>query len=143
MTNVISFPNARSNARSAAPIDNLLDELTAVEIEIAHARLAQMRSETRQAQQLWAWQCCKKVLFWVFVLWLMTHFVHAASAQSRSFYDGRGSFAGTAITRGKTTNFYNKSGQLSGTAINTGRSTSIYDGRGRFSGSVVNTGPRR
>jgi hypothetical protein len=66
-----------------------------------------------------------------------------AESMSRSFYDERGSFAGSSVTRGKSTSFYDKQGRFSGTALNYGRSTSFYDGRGRFTGSVVNTGPRR
>jgi hypothetical protein len=61
----------------------------------------------------------------------------AESSASRSFYDGRGSFAGSAVTRGKTTSFYDARGRFAGTALNYGRSTSFYDGRGRFTGSVI------
>jgi len=64
-----------------------------------------------------------------------------ASAQTRSFYDGRGSFAGSSVTRGKSTSVY---GSFAGTAIrNSNGTTSFYDGRGSFVGSRVNTGPRR
>ena len=46
-----------------------------------------------------------------------------ASAQTRSFYDRNGSFAGSSVTRGN--------------------STSFTDRNGRYTGSTVNTTPRR
>jgi hypothetical protein len=55
--------------------------------------------------------------------------IAAASAESstRSFYNERGSFAGSSVR----------------SAIRHGNSTSFYDGRGRYTGSSINTGPRR
>jgi hypothetical protein len=47
----------------------------------------------------------------------------AADSVNRSFYNGNGSFAGSSVTRGK--------------------STSLYDGRGHYTGSIIHTGPRR
>ena len=67
----------------------------------------------------------------------------SASAQTRSFYNERGSFAGQSFTRGNSTSFSDGQGRFSGSAIRHGNSTSFYDGRGRFTGSVVNTGPKR
>jgi hypothetical protein len=67
----------------------------------------------------------------------------SASAQTRSFYNERGSFAGQSFTRGNSTSFSDGQGRFSGSAIRRGNSTSFYDGRGRFTGSVVNTGPKR
>jgi len=67
----------------------------------------------------------------------------SASAQSRSFYNERGSFAGQSFTRGNSTSFSDGQGRFSGSAIRHGNSTSFYDGRGRFTGSVINTGPKR
>jgi hypothetical protein len=64
----------------------------------------------------------------------------SASAQSRSFYNERGSFAGQSFTRGNSTSFSDGQGRFSGSAIRHGNSTSFYDGRGRFTGSVVNNG---
>jgi hypothetical protein len=55
----------------------------------------------------------------------------------------RGSFAGSSVTRGKSTPFYDRQGRFSGSAIRHGNWTSFYDGRGRFTGSVIDTGPRR
>jgi hypothetical protein len=66
-----------------------------------------------------------------------------AQSSSRSFYDGRGSFAGSSISRGNSTSFYNGSGSFAGSAIRHGNSTSFYDGRGRYTGSSINTGSRR
>lgn len=78
MSNVIQFPSRPS--LPPTPVNALIDELTAVEIELARARLVQIRSEIRQGNALWFWYCFKRVLFWGFALWLLTHFVHAASA---------------------------------------------------------------
>ena len=67
----------------------------------------------------------------------------SASAQTRSFYNERGSFAGQSFTRGNSTSFSEGQGRFSGSAIRHGNSTSFYDARGRFTGSVINTGPKR
>ena len=67
----------------------------------------------------------------------------SASAQTRSFYNERGSFAGQSFTRGNSTSFSDGRGRFSGSAIRHGNSTSFYDGRGRFMGSVIDTGPKR
>jgi hypothetical protein len=69
-----------------------------------------------------------------------------ASAQTatRSFYDQRGSFAGSSVTRGNSTSTYDARGSFAGSAIrNSNGTTSFYNGRGSFVGSRVNTGPRR
>ena len=66
-----------------------------------------------------------------------------AHAQQRSYYNERGSFAGSSVTRGNSSSFYNGAGSFAGSAIRHGNSTSFYDGRGRYTGSSVNTGPRR
>jgi hypothetical protein len=68
-----------------------------------------------------------------------------ASAQSvsRSFYDSRGSFAGSSVTRGNSSSFYDGQGRFSGSAIRRGNSTSFYDRSGHYTGSVINTSPRR
>jgi hypothetical protein len=52
MSNVVRFPGGRPPVPA---VDALLDELIAVEIELARARIAQIRSETRQANMLWTW----------------------------------------------------------------------------------------
>jgi len=66
-----------------------------------------------------------------------------AQSISRSYYNERGSFAGSSITRGKSSSFYDGQGRFSGSSIKHGNSTNFYDGRGRFTGSSTNTGPRR
>jgi hypothetical protein len=64
--------------------------------------------------------------------------------QSRSYYDGRGSFAGSSVTRGNSSSIYDRNGHFKGSAIrNNNGTTSVYDRNGHFTGSVVNTGPRR
>jgi hypothetical protein len=55
----------------------------------------------------------------------------------------RPTFAGSSVSRGKSTSFYDGQGRFSGSAIKHGNSTSFYDGRGRYTGSSINTGPRR
>jgi hypothetical protein len=82
VTNVFKFPRGnRLSARTA--VDGLIDEVTAVEIELARARIAQIRSETRQANALWGWWCFKRVVFWGLALWLLTTFAGAANAGDR------------------------------------------------------------
>ena len=67
-----------------------------------------------------------------------------ASAQTRSFYDRNGSFAGSSVTRGNSTSFTDRNGRFDGTAIqNSNGTTSFYDRNGRYTGSTVNTTPRR
>jgi hypothetical protein len=63
-----------------------------------------------------------------------------AQQRSQSFYDARGSFAGSAITRGNSTSVYDRAGKFDGTAIrNSDGTTSFYDARGRFTGSRSST----
>ena len=64
-------------------------------------------------------------------------------ARSRSFYDGRGSFAGSSVTRGNSSSFYDGRGSFAGSSVRHGKWESFYDGRGRYGGSVINTSPRR
>jgi hypothetical protein len=144
MANLIQFPSGRS-LPSTPTVDALMGELVAVELELARARLAQIRSETRQANVFWIWYCFKKCLFWGFVLWLLTTFVGAAQAQTstRSFYNERGSFAGSSVTRGNSSSFYDGQGRFAGSAVRHGKWTSFYDRQGGYNGSVINTSPRR
>jgi hypothetical protein len=150
--NVIQFPGGRS--RPPIPmttVDALIGELAAVELELARARIAQIRSETWQGNVLWTWYCCKKLLFWGFALWLICTLMAPAKAETRtkSYYDNRGSFAGPIIwngqswTRGNATSFSDGRGRFSGSAIRHGKWTSFYDGRGRYAGSSITTSPRR
>jgi hypothetical protein len=56
--------------------------------------------------------------------------------RSQSFYDARGSFAGSATTRGNQTSFTDRAGKFDGTAIrNSDGTTSFYDRSGHFTGS--------
>jgi hypothetical protein len=65
-----------------------------------------------------------------------------AQSSSRSYYNERGSFAGSSVTRGNSSSFYDSQGRFSGSSIRHGNSTSFYDGRGHYTGSVINTSPR-
>jgi hypothetical protein len=148
MSNVVRFPGGQY-----APPVPAVDELTAVQIELARAQIAQIRSETRQANIYWTWYFFKRAVFWGLVLWLLATLTAPAKADSvnRSFYNERGSFAGgrAAIvwngqswTRviyhgymGNTTSFSDGRGRFSGSAIR--------HGRGRYAGSSITTSPRR
>ncbi len=66
-----------------------------------------------------------------------------AAAQTRTFYDAQGRFAGTETRRGASRSFYDSSGGFAGSAIRHGNSTSVYDSQGRFVGSSTSTGPRQ
>jgi hypothetical protein len=67
-----------------------------------------------------------------------------AQQSSRSYYDSRGSFAGSSISRGNSTSVYDRNGRFDGSSIrNSDGTTSFYDARGRFTGSSTNTAPRR
>jgi hypothetical protein len=82
------------------------------------------------------------VVFWIF----MALRPAAAEDRTRSFYDGRGSFAGSSTTYngGRNTSAYDRNGSFSGSAIrNSNGTTSFYDKSGHFTGSSVDTGPRR
>jgi hypothetical protein len=63
-----------------AAVDSLLDQLNAVELELARARLTQIQLETRQANVLWFSYCLKRVVFWGIVLWLITAVAHAGES---------------------------------------------------------------
>lgn len=144
MSNVIRFPGGRYLPPTPS-VDALIGELAAVEIELARARLAQIQSETHQANVRWTWYCFKRALLWGLALWLLATLVAPAKADSvnRSFYNEHGSFAGSSVTRGNSSSFYDGQGRFSGSAIRHGNSTSFYDGRGRYTGSSINTSPRR
>ena len=73
------------------------------------------------------------------IMWA-TWSAHAEPLQSRSFYDSRGSFAGSSTQHGSSTSFYDRSGRFSGSAIhNSDGTTSFYDKSGKFTGSSNNT----
>ena len=136
MTNLIAFPGRRR-----APPVPIVDELTALEIELVRARLAQIRSEVRQANIFWFWFWLRKAVFWAVVLWLLATF--AAHAQSRSFYDAQGQFAGSSTTRGNSSSFYGSNGSFAGSATRQGKWTNFNDAQGRYSGTSIGTSPRR
>jgi hypothetical protein len=144
VSKVIQFPGGRYPPPKAT-VDALIGELAAVEIELARARLVQIRLETRQASVRWGWYCLKRVVFWGFALWLLATLMAPAKADSvnRSFYNERGSFTGQSVTRGNTTSFSDGQGRFSGSAIRHGKWTSFYDGHGRYTGSSIYTSPRR
>jgi hypothetical protein len=63
--------------------------------------------------------------------------VSASQAQQRSYYDRRGSFAGSASQHGNLTSAYDRNGHFAGSAIrNSDGTTSFYDRNGRFTGSA-------
>ena len=134
---VIPFPGGR-NLPPKPAVDALIAELTAVEIELRRAQLAQLRSETRQAQALWGWWCFKRCLIWGCVVWLLVTFAKADPlARSRTFYNERGSFAGSSVTRGNSSSFYDGRGSFDGSAIRHGKWTIFYDQQGRYSGTII------
>ena len=60
--------------------------------------------------------------------------------QTRSYWDSKGSFAGSSIDHGKDASFYDRDGKFSGTAVkNSDGTTSFFDKAGRFTGSSHNT----
>jgi hypothetical protein len=64
--------------------------------------------------------------------------VSAASAQTRSFWDRNGSFAGSSVTRDNSTSFTDRNGRFDGSAIrNSNGTTSFYDRNGHFTGSTT------
>jgi hypothetical protein len=63
-----------------------------------------------------------------------------AETQTRSFYNGNGSFAGSSVTRGSSTSVYDRNGRFDGSVIrNSNGTTSVYDKSGHFTGSSTNT----
>jgi hypothetical protein len=70
MSNLLKFPGrSRPIPR---PVD--VDELTLLELEIelARAKLANVRSATRQANAIWFSYCVRKIAFWAVVLWALS-----------------------------------------------------------------------
>jgi hypothetical protein len=138
MSKVISFPGGRYPPPKAT-VDALIHELTSVEIELARAKLAQIRSETRQANTLFAWYFFKRVVFWGCVLWLLTTLMAPAKADSirKTFYDRNGSFLGNSIERGNSGSYFDGAGRFSGSSLRVGNQTLYYDYQGRYSGSTI------
>jgi len=144
MSNVMQFPGGRYSPPKAT-VDALIGELTAVEIGLARARLAQIQLETRQANALFAWYCLKRVLVWGFALWLLVTLMAPAKADTirKTFYDRNGSFLGNSIERENSGSYYDGAGRFSGSSLKIGNQTLYYDYQGRYSGSTISTGPRR
>jgi hypothetical protein len=92
-----------------------------------------------------------KAMLIVAFLLAATDLAAAQQSTTRSFYDQRGSFAGSSVTtpRGQvqgsgTSSFYGADGHFTGSAIhNRDGTTNLYDARGRFMGSSTNTTPPR
>jgi hypothetical protein len=138
---VIQFPSGRPMPPKPTA-DALLDELTAAELELVRARIAQVRSETRQANALWAWYWCKRILFCGLVLWLLSLAVPAKAQNQTTFRDSRGSTTGTATRNGDTTVFRDARGRTTGTATRSSNGTTTFrDAGGRTTGTT--SGPRR
>jgi hypothetical protein len=144
MTNVVQFPGGRYSPPKAT-VDALIGELAAVEIELARARIAQIRSETRQANIYWTWYCLKRAVLWGLALWLLVTLMVPAKADTirKTFYDRNGAFLGNSIERGNSGSYYDGAGRFSGSSLRVGNQTLYYDYQGRYSGSTISTGPRR
>jgi hypothetical protein len=133
---VVQFPGRRLVPPKAS-VHDLLDQ---VELELLRARLAQIRSEHRQAAALFAWWWAKRLAFCVLVFWLLTTF---ARAEGKQFYNANGSFAGSEVKRPNGASYYDGSGRYSGSSVKVGPTTNYYDNAGRYSGSTIERGPRR
>lgn len=70
MSNLIKFPARPRPQQSDPPCDELM--VLELEIEIARARLAQIRSETRYANAVLISYCVRKAAFWAVVLWVLS-----------------------------------------------------------------------
>ena len=70
MTNLVKFPRRGRTPPTPAPTFDELKVL-ALEIELAQAQIAQIRSATRQANMYWTWYSSKRVIIWGFVIWLL------------------------------------------------------------------------
>src|SRR6478672_10867180 len=66
-----------------------------------------------------------------------------AQSTTRSFYDNRGSFAGSSVTRGNSTSFSDGQGRFSGSAIRHGNSTSFYEKSGHHPEPSIYPTPNR
>ena len=140
MTNLIAFPGCRR-----APPVPIVDDLTALEIELVRARISQINSEICQGNIFMFWYCLKRVVLWGLLFWLLATFVGAAQAQtqSRTYFDNQGRFAGSQTSRGNSSSFYGSDGSFAGSSVRHGTSTSFFDSQGRFTGTSIGTSPRR
>ena len=138
---VIQFPRSRPTPTAEAlALEAMVAELIAVELDLARARLAQIKQDTRQANALWISYCLKRAVVWGLVLWAL---VSCARAESKTFYNANGSFAGSSVSRGNGASFYDGSGRFSGSSVRVGPNTNYYDHQGRYSGSTIERGQRR
>jgi hypothetical protein len=87
MSNIVQFPGGRYLPPTPS-VDALIGELAAVEIELARARLAQIRNETRRANAAWTWSCFKRALFWGFALWLLATLIALPAHAGQGIEDG-------------------------------------------------------
>jgi hypothetical protein len=82
----------------------------------------------------------KQSVITAFVVGLLTVSANAEPQTSRSFYNSRGSFSGSATTYGNNTSVYDARGRFDGSAIrNSDGTTSLYDRNGHFIGSSHNS----
>ena len=63
-----------------------------------------------------------------------------AAAQSRSYYNGSGSYGGSAITSGGSISYYGPSGNYQGNSVTSGGSTSFYGPGGSYQGTTTTRG---
>ena len=53
----------------------------------------------------------------------------ALAQQTRSFYDSRGSFAGSSVTRGRQTDYFDSRGRFSGSSFSQGTPSNPHGNR--------------
>jgi hypothetical protein len=140
MSNVVRFPTGRY-APLAPTANTLAEELATLEVKLARARLAQIRSETRQANIYWSWFWFKRLACCALMLWLVS--TCAKAGERKSFYGRNGSFDGSSLQRGNSATYYNGAGRFSGSSVRVGNQTLYYDHTGRYTGSIIDTSPRR
>jgi hypothetical protein len=85
----------------------------------------------------------KYLIMFLVSLGLLAALTIYAGAQGRQFYNANGSFAGSSVTRGKSSSFYDGAGRFSGSSVRHGKWESFYDHQGRYGGSTITTSPRR
>jgi hypothetical protein len=61
----------------------------------------------------------------------------SAAAESRTFHDARGNYAGSSISRNGHTSYTGARGAYTGSSITHGNSTTFYDARGSRVGTVT------
>lgn len=141
MTNIVSFPGRTvPTAPELTPNSPLADQLEAAELALIQAQTAQLKAMTREVNAAWFAAAVRRLLFWLFVAWLIHALASPASAEpwsSRSYYDNGGRFAGSSLMRGNQTTFYDGQGRFAGSEIRHGKQRAVYGPRGNFVGSIV------